>query len=153
MPLADFYANHPLWVWLAIGGLLLAVEVATGTGWLLWPAAAAAVVALFTLTGFDIGLGGEIALFALFTIATTLLARHFTPNWTKPEGKDINDRSGDLIGQTGEAISAFADGRGRIVVDGTEWLAELEDGGDVPTGGRVKVTKVVDGARLRVKAV
>ncbi len=153
MPLVDFYQSHPLWVWLAIGGLLLAIEVATGSGWLLWPAAAAAIVALATLTGIEMGLGGEIALFAVITIAATLLARKFTPGFTKAEGKDINDRTGDLVGQTGEAVSAFSDGRGRILVDGTEWLAELENGADIPTGGRVKVLRVIDGARLKVKPV
>ncbi len=37
--LMSFYATHPFWVWLAVAAIFLAVEVATGTGWLLWPAA------------------------------------------------------------------------------------------------------------------
>ena len=36
-----FYLGHPMWVWLAVGALLLAAEVATGSGYLLWPAASA----------------------------------------------------------------------------------------------------------------
>ncbi|EJL25398.1 hypothetical protein PMI01_04370, partial [Caulobacter sp. AP07] len=34
-----FYMTHPFWVWLAVAAIFLAAEVATGTGWLLWPAA------------------------------------------------------------------------------------------------------------------
>lgn len=153
MPLADFYADNPLWVWLAIGGVLLAIEVATGSGWLLWPAASAAAVALFTLTGIDIGLGGEVALFSILTIVTTLAAKAFMPKWAKADSEDINDRSGQLVGRTGEVVSAFADGEGRVLVDGAEWLAEIDNGGDVASGHKVKVVRVIDGARLKVKAV
>lgn len=153
MSLADFYADNPLWVWLAIGGILLAVEVATGSGWLLWPAAAAAAVALFTLTGMDIGLGGEIALFSILTIIATLAAKTFLPKWAKPDSEDINDRSSQLVGRTGEVVTAFEDGEGRVLVDGAEWLAEIDNGGAVVSGGKVKVVRVIDGARLKVKAV
>jgi membrane protein implicated in regulation of membrane protease activity len=38
------YTTHPFWVWLAVAAIFLAVEVATGTGWLLWPAASALLV-------------------------------------------------------------------------------------------------------------
>lgn len=153
MLIADFYLDHPLWVWLAIGGVILAVEVATGTGWLLWPAVCAALVGLFTLTGIDIGLGGEIALFSVLTIATTLIAKRHLPSWAKADSADINDRSGQLVGQTAEVVGAFADGRGRVLVGGAEWLAEVDDGAEVATGGKVKVIRVVDGARLKVKPV
>ena len=47
---SDLYLTHPFWVWIGFAAALLAVEVATGSGWLLWPAAAAAVVSV--LAGF-----------------------------------------------------------------------------------------------------
>ena len=40
-----FWLTHPFWGWLALGAVLLVTELMTGSGWLLWPAAAAAVVA------------------------------------------------------------------------------------------------------------
>lgn len=151
--IADLYANYALWVWLALGGVLLATELVTGSGWLLWPAACAGVLALFTLTGIQIGPVGEIALFSVLTIATSILARRFTPSWSKPDGKDINDRTGDLVGLTGEAVSLFAGGYGRVMVDGTEWAAELDGAGDVGPGSKIKVLRVIDGAKLKVRAV
>lgn len=151
--LADLYAEHPLWVWLAIGGILLAVEVATGSGWLLWPAACAAVVALVTLTGIDIGFKGEVALFSVLTIAATILAKKFTPSFAKADGRDINDRSGELVGLTGETVSAFSGGSGRVLVSGAEWAAELDGAETALAGVKVKVVSVLDGAKLKVKLV
>ena len=33
--IAEFYANHPVWTWLVVAGVLLILEIVTGTGWLL----------------------------------------------------------------------------------------------------------------------
>ncbi len=57
--MAEFYAAHPLWSWMIVAGVLLAAEVATGSGWLLWPAASAALVGLLTLAGLPFGWEGE----------------------------------------------------------------------------------------------
>ena len=40
-----FFFAHPFWAWMAIGGVFLIAELMTGSGWLLWPAGAAADVA------------------------------------------------------------------------------------------------------------
>ena len=37
-PLIDLYVAQPFWIWLGVGVLLLAVEAAFSTEWLLWPA-------------------------------------------------------------------------------------------------------------------
>ena len=36
--LLEIFANHALVGWLAIGAVLLILELVTGSGWLLWPA-------------------------------------------------------------------------------------------------------------------
>ncbi len=149
----DFSLAHPLWLWLGVGAVLLALEVSTGSGYLLWPSASAAVVGVLTLF-VKLGLAGEVAVFAVLTIITTLLARRFFPPSLPRTGEpDINDKGARLLGRTGEASGAFVDGKGRVLVDGSEWWAEL-DGDEAPAaGGRVEVTQVLGGARLRVKAV
>ena len=148
--LAAIYLSHPLWVWMGVGAILLAVEVMTGSGWLLWPAACAAVVGLITLTGLDLGIGGAVAVFAALTIVSSLTARRFALGLSRNEGGDINDRAGGLAGQTGVAASAFADGDGRVLVNGAEWAARLEDGGEAAVGAKLTVVSVLDGARLLV---
>lgn len=141
------YLANPLAVWLIVAGVILVAELATGSGWLLWPAVCAAVVALLTLAGLPLGATGEIIVFAVLTIASTLLARRFIPEGRLRPGPDINDRTGDLVGKRGQVVGAFVDGQGRVLVDGAEWEAEAE--GDV--SGIVEVVSVLGGARIRVR--
>jgi len=147
------FFSHPFWVWLAIGAVFLAIEVVTGSGWMLWPAAAAALVGVASLFLPHFGVAPQIALFAVCTLLLTYLGRRLLKT-TAPGGADINDSHGRLIGHRGAASAAFAAGKGRVFVDGKEWSAELADGGEtLAAGTRVEVTAVLSGARLRVKAV
>lgn len=147
--LADLYIAHPFWIWAAIAAVILAGEVATGTGWLLWPAACAAAVALLTLVlkgNFTV----ELAAFAMLTIASTLLARRYLPKNASGDGPDINDNVGRLVGHVGTAVSAFEHGRGRVFIDGKEWAAVAD--GDPPAADQTVEVLSADGATLRVKA-
>lgn len=147
--LADFYVAQPFWIWLAVGVLLLAVEAMFSTEWLLWPAVSAGVVAVMTAAGVRLGLPGEIAVFALLTVAATLLSRRLIAK-ANPEGPDINDRDSRLIGQRARVVEAFIEGRGRVFVSGAEWAAEIE--GEAPREGQDVTVKRVDGSRLTVQA-
>lgn len=150
--IAFFYATHPFWAWIAAAALLLAVEVATGSGYLLWPAAAAGVVAVVGLFA-PLGLPAEVALFAVLTIVSTFLARRYLPRRAGQSGPDVNDRAGRLIGRFGETVGPFVDGRGRAFVDGAEWIAEIDPAGAPLTpGARVEVIEVLGGGRLKVRA-
>ncbi|MFZ4606200.1 MAG: NfeD family protein [Caulobacter sp.] len=148
--LAELYLAHPFWIWAAIAGVILAGEVATGTGWLLWPAACAAIVALltFVLKG-DFAV--ELAVFAVLTIASTLLARRYLPGNASGDGPDINDNIGRLVGHYGMAVSAFEHGRGRVFIDGKEWAAVADEDETPLLDQRVKVLSA-DSGILKVKA-
>lgn len=145
----DIYAAHPFWVWLALAAALLAAEMATGSGWLLWPAASAGAVALLAALA---GLQPAPALvaFAGLTIVTTFLARRFLPRSLRPHGHDINDNVARLVGHEGRAVSTFRGQLGRVFIDGKEWAAELAEGDGLEAGARVQVIGV-HGARLRVR--
>ena len=146
-----FYILHPFWAWMAAAAVLLVVEVATGSGYLLWPAAAAGVVAAAGLIA-PLGLPAEITLFALLTIVSTFLARRYLPRRAVQGGPDVNDRAGRLVGRFGEAVGVFADGKGRVFVDGAEWIAEIDPAAEpLPSGARVEVIEVLGGGRLKVR--
>jgi len=147
--LVELYRQQPFWVWLAVGAMILTAEVATGSGWLLWAAGSAAAVGYLAMLGLDIGLGGEIILWAGLSLVSTVAAKRFLPS--KPEPGDINNNVERLIGRTGQATSAFTNGYGRVAVEGCEWAAELEGGGVLPQGARVEVAALTDGARLLVR--
>ncbi|MGR4864907.1 NfeD family protein [Caulobacter sp. LARHSG274] len=145
-----FYATHPFWVWLAAAAIFLAIEVATGSGWLLWPAASAGLVGLLTLFA-PPGPPVEVGLFALLTIATTYLARKYLrPALDGPASPALNDPALRLIGRDGEVVGAFEHGRGRVFADGKEWAAIAEDGAQPAPGQKVLVV-AVEGAVLTVR--
>ena len=45
----DLYQTQAFWMWVGVAALLLAIEALTGSGYLLWPAGSAGVVAALTL--------------------------------------------------------------------------------------------------------
>ncbi|RZJ96174.1 MAG: NfeD family protein [Brevundimonas sp.] len=146
---ANLYASQPFWLWMALGVALLATEAGLSTEWLLWPAVAAGVVAVVTLLGLRIGLGGELLLFGVLTVAATLASRRLVKRVSPDDEPDINSRDARLIGLKAVVIQPFVDGRGRVFVSGAEWAADLE-GASAPEGASVVVSSV-EGARLRVR--
>ena len=152
MPALDgLYLTHPAWAWAAGAAGLFAVEVASGSGWLLWPAASAGLVAVlvaFTRLPTPIA----VLIFVVLTIVSTATARRYFPRGVADEGHDINDTSARLVGREGRVTTAFQAGLGRVFVDGKEWAAELAEGEALEAGARVTVTAVA-GARLKVRGV
>jgi hypothetical protein len=144
-----FHDLHGFWIWAALAGALLVAEVATGSGWLLWPAASAAVVAILVKT-LGIDLEAAVLVFVVLTLVSTLLARRFLPRSLFPHATDINDNVARLVGHHGRAVAPFKGRAGRVFIDGKEWAAELDEGEVLEAGAEVEVTGVA-GARLRVK--
>src|SRR6201995_5783688 len=70
--LNDFIANQPAWHWWALGAVLLALEIASTTQYLLWPGIGALIVGVLKFA--DPGLDGRLAvfLFAIFSVAATI---------------------------------------------------------------------------------
>jgi membrane protein implicated in regulation of membrane protease activity len=145
----DQILTDPFWIWIAIGGIFLVTELLTNSGWLLWPAGAAAAAAV-TVRFAHLNWLEQIVLFAVVTVAATYLGRRFMRPAPKSD-VDINDLAPRLIGKEGEATSVFTGGRGRVFVDGKEWAAELDGDGDLAARAKVVVTEIVGGARLKVK--
>ena len=147
--LTDLLAAQPFWVWAGLGAGLLAIEVMTGTGWLLWAAASAAVTAVVVALA-NTGLPTSLLVFALLTMASTLAARRYLPQTSGSPTPDINDTSGRLIGRHGTTVVAFTNGAGRVAIDGKEWAARLEVGEILDVGINVEVVGI-DGAHLKVR--
>lgn len=145
----DWLLQNPLALWMVIGAGLLAFEVGTGSGWLLWPAGSAALTGVAAVV-FHLDLHLQLVVFAILTIATTLAGRRFFPRAEYAAGGDINDTTGRLAGSEGVAAESFQAGLGRVFVDGKEWAAELEGGGALASGAKVVVTGV-GGSRLTVR--
>jgi membrane protein implicated in regulation of membrane protease activity len=147
--LFDLYRAEPFWTWAAVAAALLAIEIVSGSGWLLWAAAAAGVTAAVTLVP-AVHFPHAVLVFALLTIVSTLLARRYVPRSTGAHGHDINDNVARLVGHHGATVAPFSHGAGRVFIDGKEWAAELEEEAALEAGAAVTVTGV-HGARLKVR--
>lgn len=142
--LNELYFVHPFWIWMAIAALFLVIEVSTGTGWLLWSAACAALVSLLTLIpGFPASVLVHLAIWAALTIVSTLTARRYLPRNVSGDGPDINDNIGRLVGRQGSVVEAFRNGQGRVFIDGKEWAAVADDGGAPKLDDKVQVVAAV----------
>lgn len=147
--IADIYASQPFWIWLAVGVLLLAVEAALSTEWLLWPAVAAGVVAVLAALGLRMGFAVEVGLFAALTILATALSRRLIQRVNPEDHPDINDRDLRLVGQRARVVQPFVEGRGRVFVSGAEWAALID--GDAPPVGDSVVVDRLEGPSLKVR--
>ena len=149
--LINVYAAQPFWLWLAIGVILLAVEAALSTEWLLWPAVSAGVVAVIVALGLDVGFLGEAGLFAALTVASTALSRRLIQRVNPAAAPDINDRDNRLVGQRARVVETFIDGRGRVFISGAEWAAELAAGASGPAIGDSVIVESTAGPALKVR--
>ena len=147
--IAGIYAAQPFWFWAGLAAALLGIEVLTGTGWLLWASASAAVTAVVAAI-LRPGVPTALLVFAVLTLVSTLLARRYLPRASGDKHSDINDNVGRLVGHHGLAVKAFAGRAGRVSIDGKEWAAELDEGEALEVGASIEVVGV-DGARLRVR--
>ncbi|HEX3916341.1 MAG TPA: NfeD family protein [Caulobacteraceae bacterium] len=146
---AALFFDHPFWSWVAIGGIFLIGELMTGSGWLLWPAGAAGTTGVVSFLG--INWPEQFVLFVVVTVIATYVGRRFLRPAAQT-GRDINDPAPRLLGKEGETVSAFKAGLGRVFVDGKEWAAELDTGGDLGAKSKVQVLEILGGARLKVRA-
>ena len=147
--LTNIYASQPFWLWLAVGALLLAVEAAMSTEWLLWPAVSAGLVAVVVALGLHLGFVGELGLFAALTVLSTLLSRRLVQRVNPNDHPDINDREQRLVGQRAKVVEAFVDGRGRVFVSGAEWAASIDGSG--PAVGDSVIVEGAAGPFLKVR--
>jgi membrane protein implicated in regulation of membrane protease activity len=135
--------------WFAIGLLFLVAEVATGTTYLLWPAAAAVVTAAFAVI-FPGNPLAHWAVFAVLTLALTLTGHFYVRGrWLKrKEHIVLNERAHTLVGQSGMAEAAFVAGVGRVKLDDTAWRATSAD--EIGAGERVEIVGI-EGSTLLVR--
>ena len=161
---SDFWLMGPMdqqafWVWLTLGILLLGVETLIGTTWLMWMAGAAGLVAVACLTTLPLGLPMQIAVFVVLTLIPGIFAKRIMKlPGTKGHHDDPNAR---MVGRRAVVLSGFGpvaggERTGRVMFDGVEWPAVIEESADtqVPLDAedRVEIATVLDG-RLFVKII
>ncbi len=135
-------------LWLVFGLILLIADMASGTTYILWPAVAAFLTALVSLSGMT-NWAADMAIFAVLVIALTYFGRPIVQRW-RTQGGDaaLNERSISMIGARG-VITVFANGTGSAKINDTIWRVVSDD---TLTPGQTVVIDSVDGSTLKVKA-
>lgn len=132
-----FIQHLSFWDWLALGTVLLILEVFGAGGYLLWVGMAAAIVGVLTFLIPDLSWEMQLLLFGLLSVLTALY-------WWKRQRSalrasdqpTLNLRGQELIGKTFVVHEAIVGGRGKIKVADGVWMAK---GPDTPAGSRVRV--------------
>jgi membrane protein implicated in regulation of membrane protease activity len=147
----EFLNSQPAWHWWALGALLLAVEIASTTQYLLWPGIAALLIGLlkFAIPPLD----GRLAvfLFAIVSVVATIIwKRSPLGRADRATHPALNERCAQYIGRVVKAEENFVNGRGAVRVDDTRWIATVVDG-SAPIKGDMLQVSGADGTTLKVQ--
>lgn len=127
------------WWWVAFGILLMALEMATMSFFLIWPGVAAiAMAGLLTMAPTMPG-EVQVALFGSIAVAITFTGRLVVRQFGDGGAPDstLNSRSAQMIGRKGTVMS-MTNGEAVVEIDGTQWRAQLAT--PATAGTRVEVT-------------
>ena len=135
MNASELYALLGPWTWIAVGVVLAILEILLPGTFLIWFALAALVVGILDLV-FTLTLSIELIAFAVISIPTVALGYWLRKGRSQSPRPILHERAEAYIGKTFVVIEAIENGKGRISVGDTLWIAE---GDDCAEGGTVKV--------------
>lgn len=140
-----------MWVWGALGLLLIAIEISTSTFYALWFGIAAFILAVLTWALPNTPIAIQLGLFAILSFSAVMIWKlNFKHN---DKASRIGQSKGDEIGRIGTIIApCSATQNGRIqftqgVMGSREWLAFSDENLEVGSFARVVS---VEGNALRV---
>ena len=139
----------PYWAWLALGLLLAAGEMLATQFVLIWFGAAAIVVGVVSWLLPDLGIVGQLLLFASLSVALLVPARRLRRRWDeRARHSKINERAAQQVGRVAVLKEPIAGGQGHVFLGDTLWRVE---GPDLPAGTSVRIVSF-DEATLLVEA-
>lgn len=125
--------------WFVLALVLLGVEMATGTFYILVLSIAVALGGVAALAGFEPVM--QMALTGVAAITGTVILRRM--KGARPQAANSNNLD---IGQTVKVVAWNADGAARVQYRGAEWDAELESA-DTPRDASLYI-KAMQGSKL-----
>lgn len=136
------------WNWLALGTLLLILEVFGAGGYLLWTGLAAVGVGILSFMLPELPWTLQFVAFALLCVLTAWFWYRHQQRASKTSSQPaLNQRGQELLGRTFVLHEAISAGRGKIKAGDSLWLVS---GDDLPAGSSVRVVGQ-SGVILRVE--
>ena len=145
---------EPMWIWGAIGIILLAVEMATGTFYVLWFGVAALFVALILSLLPDVLMAIQFAMFAFLSLGSLAIWRRYYKK-TSSDSR-VGQSQGEEIGRVGVIVEPCGvTQNGKIsftqgLMGSREWAAVSDE--TIEIGSKAAVV-AVEGNALRVSKV
>jgi membrane protein implicated in regulation of membrane protease activity len=137
------------WLWFALAVLLFVLESIVPGVHFVWFGLSALVVGVIGLAT-SLAWEWQLIAFALIAMATVFWVRHTSRDESaKPDVPDLNVRGAQYIGRVLTIEDPIVNGRGKVRVGDTVWVAEGED---APKGAAVRVTGT-DGTVLVVSRI
>lgn len=130
------------WTWVAVGLLILGLEIMMPSTILLWPGLSALVVGFITLIlGTDATIWpwqAQVFVFLILSVAIAIIGKRIMKNrnYNQSDNPMLNERGAQLIGATAILTDPIANGMGRIKIGDTTWRVK---GDDTKSGTKVKV--------------
>lgn len=145
------YLQHlTYWDWLALGTLLLILEVFGAGGYLLWIGVAAACVGVITFIAPELHWAIQFLLFGVLSILTAVFWWRRQRSAAKVSDQPgLNRRGYEFVGREFALHEAISGGRGKIRAGDSVWLVS---GPDLPAGSQVRVVGQ-DGVLLKVEPI
>ncbi|MBK17953.1 MAG: hypothetical protein CMM52_03830 [Rhodospirillaceae bacterium] len=141
------------WHWMALGVILVIIELVVPGIWFLWLGLGALATGLVVLISDQLGWQYQIAIFCLFSVASIFIGR-IVYKRTKLSGDHptLNRRGESYIGRVYALTEPTQQGMGRVKVGDSMWRVRLTSAGtELAEGENVKVIGV-EGATLQVEA-
>ncbi|MDR3499347.1 MAG: NfeD family protein [Parvibaculum sp.] len=143
----SFSALGP-WTWWIAAAVLAILELVVPGIFFIWLAGAAAVVGAIILA-VDLPVTVQVALFAVFSVVAVWGSRRYLGRHPIESDQPLlNQRAATYVGRVVTLEQPIENGRGKVRIGDTLWLAE---GPDLPAGATVRVVRG-DGAVLVVEA-
>lgn len=135
------------WHWLVLAIGLLVLEIMAPGVFFLWMSAAAAVVGVALMIDGTLSDTTQGIIFAVVSVATIVLWHLVFKGEPKGDDSTLHKRDKQLIGRTYVVSTPIVNGRGKIRVGDSYWIAA---GDDAEVGTKVTVVST-DGVILNVK--
>ena len=143
-------SGFPWWSWIILAGALALAEMALPSSYLMWIALGAAVTAIAD-AWLGLLLEGQLSVFAIATSISCIIG-YFVYGSMQPQPhaeQPLNEPQRAMLGARGTVCEAFLNGRGKVRLGDTVWLAT---GPDLAEGAPV-VVSAVHGTRLVVEGL
>jgi membrane protein implicated in regulation of membrane protease activity len=138
------------WHWLAVGGLLLLLEVFTPGFVFMWLALAAVLTGIALCLAPTISWQVQVLIFAAAAVASVAVSFYWRRGLPLRGGDPLlNNRALGYVGTETELVGAIGPGHGRVRIADSTWPAA---GPELPAGPRVRIIGV-RGAVLLVMPV